>query len=112
MSAETETAFPSKDRYECIACGYIYEPSQGDSRRQIPGDTSFAELPEAWACPVCGVSTAQFKNIGQRGAPSGFQENLKYGFGVNALTPGQKNILIFSGLGFLILLLLSFYGIN
>jgi len=30
---------------------------------------------------------------------SGFQENLSYGLGVNQLTPTQKNLLIFGGLG-------------
>ncbi len=112
MSVETETAAASQDRYECPACGYIYEPNEGDARRQIPAGTPFERLPEDWACPVCGASAAKFKNVGQRGAPSGFEENLKYGFGVNTMTPAQKNILIFAGLGFLVLFLLSFYGLS
>ena len=38
-----------------------------------------------------------FKDIGPRNKPSGFEENLGYGLGVNQLTPGQKNVLIFGG---------------
>ena len=54
----------------------------------------------------------KFANVGPSGKPSGFEENLKYGIGVNTLTPGQKNVLIFGVLGFFVLLLLSFYGLG
>ncbi|NCJ05860.1 rubredoxin [Synechococcales cyanobacterium C] len=109
----TETADSSSiDRYECRACGYVYEPEKGDSRHQVPQGTAFAELPSEWVCPVCGASKQKFSNIGPTGTPSGFKENLGYGFGVNTLAPGQKNLLIFSVLGLLILLLLSFYGLG
>jgi rubredoxin len=100
------------DRYECRACGYIYEPERGDDKRQISGGTSFKELPPEWRCPVCGAPKSQFSNIGPVGEPSGFKENLGYGLGVNVLTPGQKNILIFGGLGIIFLLLISLYGLQ
>jgi rubredoxin len=101
----------SLDCYECRACGYVYEPEKGDSRKVPPG-TPFTELPDKWVCPVCGAPTSRFQNIGPVNAPSGFKENLKYGIGVNALPPGQKNILIFGVLGLFILILLSFYGLG
>jgi hypothetical protein len=50
--------------------------------------------------------------LGPAGVPSGFKENLGYGLGVNSLTPGNKNILIFGVLGLFILLLLSLYGLG
>lgn len=99
------------DRYECSACGYIYEPSKGDGK-SIPPETAFEELPHDWRCPVCAVSKRQFQNIGPVGNPSGFKENLKYGLGVNTLTPGQKNLLIFGGLAIAVLFFLSLYGLN
>ncbi|MBF2001081.1 MAG: rubredoxin [Synechococcales cyanobacterium C42_A2020_086] len=100
------------DRYECRACGYIYEPMKGDSTKNIAPGTSFEDLPETWRCPVCGVKKAMFSNIGPVGNPSGFKENLKYGIGVNALTPGQKNVLIFGALALGFLFFLSLYGLN
>ena len=100
------------DRYECRACGYVYEPTKGDSKSQISPGTSFEELSPDWRCPVCGVRKTQFQNIGVVGAPSGFKENLKYGLGVNSLTPGQKNILIFGGLALGIIFFLSLYGLR
>lgn len=100
------------DRYECRACGYIYEPDKGDDRRQIAACTPFKALPPDWRCPVCGSSQAQFQNIGPVGNPSGFKENLGYGLGVNSLTPGQKNLLIFGGLVLAFLFLISLYGLQ
>lgn len=100
------------DRHECQVCGYVYEPVKGDDRRQIAAGTSFEELPSNWRCPVCGAPTTSFRNIGTVGSPSGFKENLKYGLGVNTLTPGQKNILIFGALALAVLFFLSLYGLQ
>lgn len=99
-------------RYECRSCGYVYEPAKGDSAGKIPAGTSFEDLPDTWRCPVCGVRRNQFVNIGAGNAPSGFQENLDYGFGVNRLTPGQKNLLIFGALALAFLFFLSLYGLK
>ena len=103
---------PVLDRHECQACGYIYEPTKGDDQRQVPAGTVFEALPKSWRCPVCGAPQAKFSNIGVVGSPSGFKENLKYGFGVNTLTPGQKNLLIFGSLAIAFLLFLSLYGLE
>jgi rubredoxin len=100
------------DRYECGACGYIYEPAKGDDTHNIPVNTTFEALPEDWRCPICGAKKARFSNVGPTGNPSGFKENLKYGLGVNSLTPGQKNILIFGALALGFLLFLSLYSLN
>ncbi|NET33880.1 MAG: rubredoxin [Cyanothece sp. SIO1E1] len=109
----TEAVDPKAlDRHECGACGYIYEPTEGDSKRKIAPGTAFELLPEDWRCPVCTSRKVQFRNIGPRGAPSGFEENLGFGFGVNALTPGQKSLLIFGGLVVFFLFFISLYGLR
>lgn len=105
-------AEPDLDCYECRSCGYVYEPLKGDDRRRIPANTAFVDLPVNWRCPVCSAPKPQFANIGVKGAPSGFKENLGYGFGVNAMTPGQKNVLIFASLGLAVLFFLSLYGLH
>ncbi|MEB3209718.1 MAG: rubredoxin [Leptolyngbyaceae bacterium] len=99
------------DRYECGACGYIYEPVRGDGSRVASG-TPFEDIDAAWKCPVCSASKRQFANIGPAGNPSGFKENLGYGLGVNTLTPGQKNILIFGSLFLAFLFFMSLYGLK
>jgi rubredoxin len=111
MSTEIE-ASSAEDRYECRACGYVYEPARGDQRYPVPTGTAFTDLPADWTCPVCSAASSRFSNIGPLGAPSGFKQNLGYGFGVNTLTPGQKNILIFGALALMALFLLSFYGLS
>lgn len=98
--------------YECRSCGYVYVPSKGDNQGNITAGTLFTDLPKDWRCPVCGVRKTQFSNIGAQGAPSGFAENLDYGLGVNRLTPGQKNLLIFGALALGFLFFLSLYGLS
>lgn len=100
------------DRYECRSCGNTYEPVKGDSRGDIPPGVPFQDLPADWRCTVCGASQSQFSNVGPAGQASGFKENLNYGFGVNSLTPGQKNVLIFGALGLAVLFFLSLYGLR
>jgi rubredoxin len=100
------------DRFECLACGYKYEPVKGDDRSDIAPGTSFEDIPLNWRCPVCSAPKKRFANIGPVGTPSGFKENLNYGLGVNVLTPGQKSILIFGGLALGILFFLSLYGLR
>lgn len=100
------------DCYECRSCGYTYEPTKGDNRTKTPVGVPFKELPNDWRCAVCGASTSQFSNMGPVGTASGFKQNLGYGLGVNTLTPGQKNLLIFGGLGIGVLFFLSLYGLQ
>jgi rubredoxin len=70
MSVRTMTGGPARygvatieeilDRYECIACGYIYDPEAGDPAGGIPPGTLFEALPGDWTCPECGVGKDQF----------------------------------------------------
>lgn len=109
----TDTSDPKTlDRYECKACGYIYEPVKGDDSNDIPAGVAFEQLPETWRCPVCGARKTAFSNLGPEGNPSGFKENLSYGLGVNTLTPGQKNILIFGALALAFLFFISLYSLH
>ena len=107
---EVETA--ELDRYECRSCGYVYEPMKGDDKRDISSGTSFEELSLSWRCPVCGSKKAAFISIGPASQASGFKENLSYGFGVNKMTPTQKNLLIFGGLAIGFLFFISLYGLQ
>ncbi len=111
-SSPDTTPAPPPDRYECRACGYVYEPDRGDGSNGIAPGTAFSELPDTWRCPVCGARQTRFDNIGPVGKASGFEENLKYGLGVNALTPGAKNLLIFGALAIALAFMLSLYGLR
>ena len=48
------------EKYTCNICGYVYDPEVGDAASGIGAGTPFAELPEDWVCPVCGVAKDEF----------------------------------------------------
>tara|TARA_Y100001968_G_scaffold140446_1_gene128457 strand:+ start:789 stop:1217 length:429 start_codon:yes stop_codon:yes gene_type:complete len=102
-----------QNRFECISCGYIYDPSEGNKKLKIAKNTPFSELDgKTFVCPVCRAGKNFYKDIGPKSKPSGFEENLTYGFGFNSLPPGQKNILIFGGLAFAAACFLSLYSLH
>ena len=102
-----------QNRFECRSCGYIYDPSEGNKKLKIPPNTPFSAIDgNTFACPVCRAGKNLYKDIGPREKPSGFEENLTYGFGFNSLPPGQKNILIFGGLAFAAAFFLSLYSLH
>ena len=43
------------DKYKCVACGYIYD----DAVEEV----KFADLPEDWVCPLCGVPKSAFVKV-------------------------------------------------
>jgi rubredoxin len=49
------------DRYVCTVCGYIYDPAKGDPDNGVPAGTKFEDLPDDWACPVCGAPKEDFE---------------------------------------------------
>ena len=42
------------EKYVCV-CGYEYDPAVGDPDGDIAPGTPFADIPEDWVCPVCGL---------------------------------------------------------
>jgi len=52
------------DKWECLVCGYVYDPATGDPEHSVPPGTPFEKLPEDWVCPVCGASKDQFAKKG------------------------------------------------
>lgn len=52
------------EKWECTACGYIYDPEQGDPDSGISPGTPFEELPGDWTCPQCGVGKEFFQKLG------------------------------------------------
>ena len=48
-------------KYQCLACGYIYDPEEGDPDSGIEPGTPFADIPDDWVCPLCGVGKDPFE---------------------------------------------------
>jgi rubredoxin len=104
---------PDTHRFECRSCGFVYDPDAGVRTLAIAPGTPFSQLdPIGFRCPVCRSRVGAFKDIGPRNKPSGFEENLNFGLGVNKLTPGQKNVLIFGGFALAFAFFLSLYSLR
>ena len=50
-------------QYKCPACGYIYDPAEGDPDGGIAPGTPFEEIPDDWKCPICGMEKSEFEKI-------------------------------------------------
>ena len=50
-------------KYECLVCGWIYDPEIGDPDGGIKPGIPFEQLPDNWVCPVCGAGKDQFKKL-------------------------------------------------
>ena len=46
--------------YVCEACGWEYDEALGDPDNGIAPGTKFEDLPEDFACPICGVGKDMF----------------------------------------------------
>ena len=109
----TQEFDPKFNRFECMSCGFIYDPDEGIKKLNIEPGTAFLDIDrEKFRCPVCRVGFGGYKDIGPKSKPSGFEENLTYGFGFNKLPSGQKNVLIFGSLALAAACFLSLYSLK
>jgi len=51
------------DKWQCLACPYIYESEKGDPINGVQPGTKFEHIPDYWVCPVCGISKDHFERI-------------------------------------------------
>ncbi len=48
-------------KYVCTVCGYIYDEAAGDPDNGVAPGTKWADVPEDWVCPDCGVGKDMFE---------------------------------------------------
>lgn len=41
--------------YQCPVCDYVYDEASGAPREGFPAGTAWADVPDHWCCPDCGV---------------------------------------------------------
>lgn len=46
--------------YVCDTCAWEYDEAVGDPDNGIPAGTKFEDLPDDFACPICGMGKDQF----------------------------------------------------
>jgi rubredoxin len=49
--------------WRCTACGYIYDPNEGDPEHGVDPGTPFEDLPDDWVCPECGAGKDLFEKL-------------------------------------------------
>lgn len=47
-------------KYVCNLCGWVYDEELGDADLDIEPGTKFEDLPEDFACPLCGAGKDDF----------------------------------------------------
>lgn len=48
-------------QFICRVCGLVYDEARGDADSGLAPGTRFADIPDDWACPICGVGKADFE---------------------------------------------------
>ena len=43
-------------KYKCVVCDWIYDEAVGDPDSGLKAGTRFADIPDDWSCPECGVT--------------------------------------------------------
>ena len=56
-------------KFICRACGLIYDESKGDTDGGLAPGTRFEDIPDDWACPLCGVTKADFEPYEEQPLP-------------------------------------------
>ena len=49
------------EKYVCTVCGYVYDEAAGDPENGIAEETVWADVPDDYVCPLCGVGKDQFE---------------------------------------------------
>lgn len=52
-------------KWECIVCGWIYDEAKGDPENGVAAGTVWADVPEDWLCPDCGVGKEDFAALAE-----------------------------------------------
>ena len=43
-------------KWQCSACGFIYDEELGDEEEGFPPGTRFKDIDDNWICPDCGAT--------------------------------------------------------
>ncbi|MGK2937513.1 MAG: rubredoxin [Solirubrobacteraceae bacterium] len=56
--------------FHCPECGFVFDEAKGVPREGFPPGTPFAQVPDDWTCPDCGVRDKLDFVAGSPEAPS------------------------------------------
>lgn len=50
-------------KYRCQICSYDYDPAAGDPDNGVAPGTVWEDVPDDWACPICGAGKDAFDAV-------------------------------------------------
>lgn len=50
-------------KWECIVCGWVYDPEKDVPEQGVAPGTPFEDLPDDFVCPECGVGKEMFEEL-------------------------------------------------
>jgi rubredoxin---NAD+ reductase len=59
-AGKAETEASAGRTWECDTCGWTYDPREADPEGDIAPGTAWEDIPDDWACPVCGAGKDEF----------------------------------------------------
>ena len=68
-------------KYKCNMCGWVYDEAKGAPDDGIEPGTAWTDIPDDWACPVCGSGKEDFDMV-----------EIKHKENLNALEACQRKI--------------------
>ena len=51
---------PAYRKWTCAVCDYVYDEAAGDPEHGLAPGTLYADIPDDWSCPDCGVTKTDF----------------------------------------------------
>jgi len=63
-ATERQHTVPSQElgsKRICSVCDFVYDPVKGDPEHGIAPGTNFEDIPDDWACPLCGATKSAFR---------------------------------------------------
>lgn len=61
--AETISGDAIVHKWQCLVCGLIYDETEGMPEEGIEPGTAWADIPDDWECPDCGVRKESFQMV-------------------------------------------------
>jgi len=49
--------------FQCVVCGFVYDEAAGQPADGIAPGTLWADVPDSWTCPDCGVGKSDFEMV-------------------------------------------------
>lgn len=88
-------------RWLCEACGFIYDEEKGDPDSGLAPGTRYADIPDDWECPLCGMNKSDLRLLPDVAAVSAQPvDKVKSSFSKKAkVSRGGKDHVVIVGAG-------------